>query len=168
MPLTVIRKWRFINHFIIGFCPLRLRFFTLATLVSSAARSRFDLDQRRPLPPLDGCDDWRAAMRTRPRMVADDEAASGAPERFAFRQRANVTQASGHDAQAWAKWQCPSHARIFKGMAKDSPAPLRCEYNVPFCDRLVRRSFSCFTNITFRRTFRNAGARFVVEFHSCL
>jgi hypothetical protein len=28
----------------------------------------------------------------------DDEAASGAPERFAFRQRANVAQAFGHDA----------------------------------------------------------------------
>jgi hypothetical protein len=38
--------------------------------------------------------------------VADDEAASGAPERFAFRQRANVAQAFGHDAQAWAKYQC--------------------------------------------------------------
>ncbi len=32
------------------------------------------------------------------RQVADDEAASGASERFAFRQRANVAQASGHDA----------------------------------------------------------------------
>ena len=29
---------------------------------------------------------------------AHDEAASGAPERFAFRQRANVAQAFGHDA----------------------------------------------------------------------
>ena len=46
--------------------------------------------------------------------VADDEAASGAPERFAFRQGANVAQAFGHDALAWAKYQCPSHARIFK------------------------------------------------------
>ena len=45
----------------------------------------------------------------------DDEAASGAPERFAFRQRANVAQAFGHAAQAWAKYQRPSHARIFKG-----------------------------------------------------
>jgi hypothetical protein len=56
---------------------------------------------------------WR--LLHRPRQVADDEAASGAPERFAFRQRANVAQAFGHDAQAWAKYQCPSHARIFKG-----------------------------------------------------
>ena len=30
--------------------------------------------------------------------VADNEAASGAPERFAFRQGANVAQAFGHDA----------------------------------------------------------------------
>jgi hypothetical protein len=30
--------------------------------------------------------------------MADDEAASGAPERFAFRQAANVAQAVGHDA----------------------------------------------------------------------
>jgi len=57
------------------------------------------------------------------RQVADDEAASGAPERFAFRQRANIAQAFGHAAQAGAKYQCPSHARIFKGMADDSPSP---------------------------------------------
>jgi len=30
---------------------------------------------------------------------------------------ANVAQAFGHDAQAWAKYQGQSHARIFKGMA---------------------------------------------------
>jgi hypothetical protein len=36
-------------------------------------------------------------------------------ERFAFRQGANVAQAFGHDAQAWAKYQCQSHAWIFKG-----------------------------------------------------
>jgi hypothetical protein len=30
--------------------------------------------------------------------VADDEAASGAPEQFAFRQGANVAQAFGHYA----------------------------------------------------------------------
>ena len=43
---------------------------------------------------------WRddAQLLHRPRQVADDEAASGAPERFAFRQRANVAQAFGHDA----------------------------------------------------------------------
>jgi hypothetical protein len=34
---------------------------------------------------------------------------------FAFRQRANVALTFGHDAQAWAKYQCPSHARIIKG-----------------------------------------------------
>jgi len=30
---------------------------------------------------------------------------------------ANVAQAFGHDAPAWVKYQCQSHARIFKGMA---------------------------------------------------
>jgi hypothetical protein len=35
--------------------------------------------------------------------IADDEAASGAPERFAFRQRANVAQAFGHDAAGFAE-----------------------------------------------------------------
>ena len=39
-----------------------------------------------------------AQLLHRPRQVADDEAASGAPERFAFGQRANVAQAFGHDA----------------------------------------------------------------------
>jgi hypothetical protein len=39
-----------------------------------------------------------AQFLNRPRQVADDEAASGARERFAFRQRANVAQAFGHDA----------------------------------------------------------------------
>jgi hypothetical protein len=28
---------------------------------------------------------------------------------------ANVAQAFGHDAQEWVKYQCHSHARIFKG-----------------------------------------------------
>jgi hypothetical protein len=32
------------------------------------------------------------------RQIADDEAASGTPERFTFRQCANVAQAFGHDA----------------------------------------------------------------------
>jgi hypothetical protein len=32
-----------------------------------------------------------------------------------FPAGANVAQAFGHDAQAWAKYQCQSHARIFKG-----------------------------------------------------
>ena len=39
-----------------------------------------------------------AQLLHRPRQVADDEAASGAPERFAFRQAANVAQTFGHDA----------------------------------------------------------------------
>lgn len=44
---------------------------------------------------------WRrddAQLLHRPRQVADDEAASGTPELFAFRQRANVALAFGHDA----------------------------------------------------------------------
>src|ERR1019366_8584716 len=49
-----------------------------------------------------------AQLLHRPRQVADHEAASGAPERFAFRQAANVAQAFGHDAQAWVKYQCTS------------------------------------------------------------
>src|ERR1019366_9825820 len=39
-----------------------------------------------------------AQLLHRPRQVAEDEAASSAPERFAFRQTANVAQAVGHDA----------------------------------------------------------------------
>jgi hypothetical protein len=39
-----------------------------------------------------------AQLLHRPRQVADDEAASGTPEWFAFRQGANVAQAFGHDA----------------------------------------------------------------------
>jgi hypothetical protein len=34
---------------------------------------------------------------------------------MSFPAGANVAQAFGHDAQAWAKYQCPSHARIIKG-----------------------------------------------------
>src|ERR1019366_1849136 len=58
---------------------------------------------------------WRddAQFLHRPRQVADDEAASGLPGRFAFRQGANVAQAFGHDALAWAKYQCQAHAQIF-------------------------------------------------------
>jgi hypothetical protein len=36
-------------------------------------------------------------------------------ERFAFRQTANVAQAFGHDAQAWAKYQCQSCGVNFQG-----------------------------------------------------
>jgi len=39
----------------------------------------------------------------RPRQVADYEAASGAPERFAFRLAANVASAFGHDAAGFAE-----------------------------------------------------------------
>jgi hypothetical protein len=40
-----------------------------------------------------------------------------------FPAGANVAQAFGHDAQAWAKDQCQSGARIFKGMADEAPSP---------------------------------------------
>ena len=43
---------------------------------------------------------------------------------FAFRQTANVAQAFGHDAQAWAKYQCQSHAWIFNVTVDDSPCLL--------------------------------------------
>ena len=39
-----------------------------------------------------------AGLLSKTGQIADDEAASGAPERFAFRQAANVAQAFGHDA----------------------------------------------------------------------
>jgi len=41
---------------------------------------------------------YKDAAPTALRQVADDEAASSAPERFTFRQAANVAQAFGHDA----------------------------------------------------------------------
>jgi hypothetical protein len=50
------------------------------------------------------CQRWeRCAASPRPWQFADDEAASDAPERFAFRQRANVAQAFGHDAAGFAE-----------------------------------------------------------------
>jgi hypothetical protein len=39
-----------------------------------------------------------ALCRVAATLIAEDEAAAGAPERFAFRQAANVAQAFGHDA----------------------------------------------------------------------
>jgi len=42
-----------------------------------------------------------------------------ARQNIRFPAGANVAQAFGHDAQAWAKYQCPSRARIFKGLADD-------------------------------------------------
>ena len=48
--------------------------------------------------------------------VADDEAASGAPERFAFRKRANVAQAFGHDAQAWAIYRMRLTGYVWFGL----------------------------------------------------
>ena len=62
-----------------------------------------------------------AGLFSKTSQCADDEAASGAPEWFAFRQRANIARAFGHDAQAGVKYQCLSHARIFKGTADEAP-----------------------------------------------
>ena len=39
-----------------------------------------------------------AGLFSKTRPSADDAAAAGAPERFAFRQAAHVAQAFGHDA----------------------------------------------------------------------
>ena len=43
-----------------------------------------------------------------------------------FPAGANVAPTFGHVAQAWAKYQCPSHARIFNGTADDAPVPWVC------------------------------------------
>jgi hypothetical protein len=37
-----------------------------------------------------------------------------------FPAGANIAQAFGHYSQAWAKYQCQSHARISKGTTNDS------------------------------------------------
>jgi|ERR1017187_7397854 hypothetical protein len=37
-----------------------------------------------------------------------------------FPAGANGAQAFGHDAQAWAKYQCQSHTRIFMGATDDA------------------------------------------------
>jgi hypothetical protein len=49
------------------------------------------------------------------RQVADDAAASGAPERFAFRQRANGAQAFGHDAAGMGEISMPIPRADFQG-----------------------------------------------------
>ena len=54
-----------------------------------------------------GTDGWRA-------VIAED---------FTFANVARVALAFGHDAQAWAKYQCPSRAQIFKETADDSHIP---------------------------------------------
>ena len=54
--------------------------------------------------------------------MEDDEAASGAPEWFAFRQRANVAPAFGHDAQAVGETPMPISAHEFsKGGQAEAP-----------------------------------------------
>ena len=40
-----------------------------------------------------------------------------------FPAGANVAQAFGHDAQAWAKYQCQPWRANFQGTADDSPSP---------------------------------------------
>ena len=47
--------------------------------------------------------------------VADDETASSAPERFAFRQAANVAQAFGHDAAGMGEISMPITRADFQG-----------------------------------------------------
>src|ERR1035437_7002498 len=54
-----------------------------------------------------------AQLLDRPRQVADDEAAFGLPERFAFRQAANVAPAFGHDVAAMSEISMPIPARRF-------------------------------------------------------
>jgi hypothetical protein len=44
--------------------------------------------------------------------IADDEAASGLPERFAFRQAANIAQAFGHDAAGMGEISMPIHCHF--------------------------------------------------------
>ena len=51
--------------------------------------------------------------------MEDDEAASGAPEWFAFRQTANVAQAFGHDAAGMGEISMPIPAHSFKGTFND-------------------------------------------------
>src|ERR1019366_6751129 len=67
-----------------------------------------------------------AQLLHRPRQVADDEAASGAPEGFAFRQRATVAQAFGYDAAGMGEISMPIMARGFS-MGRWTMLPLRME-----------------------------------------
>jgi hypothetical protein len=68
--------------------------------------------------------------------VADDEAASGAPERFAFRQVANVAQAFGHDAQAWAKYRIRLTNHVaFRCPIRDAAAAFKGADIFQSCDR---------------------------------
>ena len=68
-----------------------------------------------------------AGLLSKTGQIADGEAASGAPERFAFRQSANVAQAFGHDAAGGGRninanplaFQISGHVPFFsKGFAK--------------------------------------------------
>jgi hypothetical protein len=51
-------------------------------------------------------------------MIADDEAAASAPERFAFRQRANIAQAFGHDAAGGAETVFAENSPAIYGWVK--------------------------------------------------
>jgi hypothetical protein len=57
---------------------------------------------------------YHALCTTKPRL---------ARQSIRFPAGANVAQALGHDAQAWAKYQGSSHARIFKVTVDASPTP---------------------------------------------
>jgi hypothetical protein len=62
--------------------------------------------------PIVGLSRWDGRLRrTKPRPACQN---------IRFPAGANVAQAFGHDAQAWAKYQCPSPSRIFKGTADDT------------------------------------------------
>jgi hypothetical protein len=65
-----------------------------------------------------------AQLLDRPRQGADDEAASGFPERFAFRQVQTSRRRLAMTRQAWAKYQCQSRRADFQGDMDDAPAPL--------------------------------------------
>ena len=59
-----------------------------------------------------------AGLFSKTNQCADDEAASGAPERFAFRQRANVAQAFGHDAAGMGETKFAENSPAIYGWDK--------------------------------------------------
>jgi hypothetical protein len=64
-----------------------------------------------------------AGLFSKTGQIADDEAASGAPERFAFRQGANVAQAFGHDAAGGGRNINASPMRGFSRDTEDTSDP---------------------------------------------
>src|SRR5665213_2802542 len=75
--------------------------------VRNVAARRMTIARRCNAGLLSGCPVWDGRSRTtKPRP---------ARQSIRFPAGANVAQAFGHDAQAWEKYQCRSHAWIFKG-----------------------------------------------------